>query len=212
MYSVQVQVQQTPVVDCLFAVMTTSIRSCPMTREALPNNDDDVAIVYDTAVPPSLDHSTNEDSRCGHEMSLLPLGRWLAQIQREEDGGTAAAVPYCPACHTERIISIVDRRAMYGKSNHDHLTFRFGPHNFVLSVSPEQLAQDRARLVLGIENIVMIQKGKTIHPDPTKSAIEVSQRLLEISNADISRHRRPTLVIMGAKTGRWGSQGGHVPR
>jgi hypothetical protein len=188
------------------------LASCPLTREALPENDDDVAIVYSTAVPPSLDHSSNEDSRCGHEMSLLPLGRWFVQMQQDEGGGTAAAVPYCPACCTERIISIVDRRAMYGKSSHDHLAFRFGPWNFVLSVSREQLAQDRARYVLGIEGVVMIQKGRTMYPDPSKSAIELSQRLLQISNADITWHRRPTLVVMGAKTGRWGAQGGHVPR
>jgi hypothetical protein len=189
----------------------TTIRSCPLTGEALPSDDEDVAIVFGTAVPPSLDRSCDEGCRCGHEMSLLPLAKWLLHMQ-QDGGGTAAAVPHCPTCHTERIISIVDRRAIHRKSNQDVLAFRFGPCNFVLSVSPHQLTQDRAGVVLGIDNIVMIQKGKTQYPDPTKSPIELSERLLSISAEDLRLHRRPTLIVMGAKTGRWGAQGGHVHR
>ena len=192
--------------------MTTIARACPLTGEALPWNDEDVAVVYGTAVPPSLDRGCNENNRCGHEMPLGPLARWLLQMQQDERGGTAAAVPHCPTCHTERIISIVDRCAMHRKSNQGVLAFRLGPWNFVLTVAPDQLAQDRAGLVLGIDNIVMIQKGKTQYPDPTKLKTELSERLLAISSVDLDRHHRPTLVVMGAKTGRWGAQGGHVPR
>ena len=74
------------------------------------------------------------------------------------------------------------------------------------------LAQDRIVQVLGIEesHLKVLHHGKTVYPDSNMSAQEVSNNLIDICKSE--EGKKPSLVIMGKRTGRWGAQGGHVHR
>jgi hypothetical protein len=176
---------------------------CPLTGEALPENDEEVAVVYRVAVP------FDESSRaCGHEITLQPLMDWL-KLQK-------GAAPKCPACNKEFVISICDRLAAQSITQQQSMerqrcvALRFGAQNFYLAVASNALAQDRAAQVLDVKDLKILHSGKIVYPDKAKSADKVSETLLEISAKEISSHKRPTLIVMGAKTGRWGVHAGHL--
>jgi hypothetical protein len=179
----------------------SSTTLCPLTGEALPENDEEIAVVYTMAAP--FDAGTRQ---CGHEITLQPLMDWLSQQK---------GIPKCPSCNKGLVITICDKVASESMASSDepsssYVALRFGTHNYFFGVTTDQLAQDRITNVLQVEDLKILHSGKSVYPDKTKTAEEVSNRLLEISADEMANRKRPTLIIMGAKTGRWGAQGGHL--
>lgn len=172
---------------------------CPLTGEALPENSDEVAVIYSVAAPFDAEHRG-----CGHEITLQPLMDWLAQQK---------GIPKCPKCDKGLVITVCDKiasQSITGDALSACVALRFGTHNYFFGVAADQLAQDRITQVLAIEDLKILHSGKIVFPDKSQTAEELSARLLEISAEEMASRKRPTLVIMGAKTGRWGAQGGHL--
>jgi len=65
-------------------------------------------------------------------------------------------------------------------------------------------AQHRIASVLGMNmksgGLKILYKGKVICPDPKKSADEMSEQLLDLSNAS-GKGSKPSLVVMGTRSG-----------
>lgn len=170
--------------------------ACPITGESLPESDLDVAVVYH--VPAPYDYR-----QCGHEMTLRPLLQQCLSCEGALE---------CPSCSGKKmIVSVCDKAAAKSiLEKHDcrALALRFGSRNYFFAVPKEQLAQDRILVTLG--QVQILHSGIVIYPDETKSAEDLSALLLEISKQDMVSHKRPSLVVMGAKTGRFGAQAGHL--
>jgi hypothetical protein len=191
------------------AAITLSVMSsfdipsvCPLTKEALPESSLDSAVVFGVAVP-----SSKTKTFCGH---VCTMGALVNHI--EDNKGPIK----CPTCEKSHVISVCDLDAAQklcasddDSSRAELITFRYGPQVYYLTVSECTTAQDRISQVLGIEDVQVLHHGKTVHPDSNKTDDEVSSALLDISQ---SEKGKPTLVISGKRTGRWGAQGGHVHR
>lgn len=178
----------------------TSASNCPLTKEALPESSLDTAVVFGVAVP------SDKIKTCGHLCTLSALVDYI----EESKGGVK-----CPSCKKSHVISVCDLNAaqkLCAESDErcEIVAFRYGPQVYWLTVSEGQLAQDRIAQVLGIEDIQILHHGKTVCPDDSKSTDEVSSTLLSISKSEAGK--KPSLVITGKRTGRWGAQGGHVHR
>jgi hypothetical protein len=199
-----------------FLEMTEPSRSaantCPLSGRQLDSvSETEIAHVFSTVLPYNIGITP-----CGHAMMLRPL---LSKIFTEDDP------PCCPLCPSERrIITIVDKQALRWNET-PSIALRCGPYHFFLSLetmnknqsTTQQLAQERAADILNLPTsgstpLTLLHHGKIIFPDPTKTKEELSNLLLTISADDISHRRRPKLIVMGFKIGRYGAQGGHVPR
>lgn len=176
---------------------TPLIMSCPLTGEAIPDNALEVAVVYQVPAPYDF-------RKCECEMTLASL---LDRCASTEDTFE------CPSCKKGLVVSVCDKTAAQSilqEKDCRSVALRFGTRNYFFAVSEEQLAQDRIQETLG-DDVKILSSGKIVYPDESgKSAEEVSDLLLELSQKDIAGRKRPTLVVMGAKTGRWGAQGGHL--
>lgn len=178
---------------------------CPLTKKALPEDSLETAVMFGAAVP-----SFNIKS-CGHACTMEALIDFL------EEGGVK-----CPECETSHVISICDVKAaeslmMCGgddeESSFEHqlIAFRYGSRVFWLTVPEGTTAQDRIAQVLGIKDCLQVlHHGKTVCPDESKSEEDISNNLIGMSKSE--KGKKPSLVIMGKRTGRWGAQGGHVHR
>jgi hypothetical protein len=72
-------------------------------------------------------------------------------------------------------------------------------------------AQDRIAQVLGIEDgLKILHRRKMVFPDADKTPDEVSSQLIDICSSEMGK--KPSLIIMGKRTGHWGAQGGHNRR
>jgi len=167
--------------------------TCPFTEEALPDNDLEVAVVFGVAAPYKV-------KNCGHEMSLEPLMDAIANHKGPLK---------CPVCKSGFVISVADRLALTENLN-STVIVRFGTHNYFLTVPEDMLAQSRVQQVLGVPDLKILFHGKIIYPSKDKSEEEMSEELLKISQEEMSGKKRPTMVVMGKRTGQWGAQGGHL--
>jgi hypothetical protein len=173
---------------------------CPLTNEALPESSLDLAVSFSVAVPSSITKT------CGHVCTMGAL------VNHIEDNKGPIKFPTCEKSH---VISVCDLDAAQklcsddDPSRADLIAFRYGPQVYYLTVSEGTTAQDRISQVLGVEDVHVLHHGKTVHPDSNKTDDEVSSALLQICQ---SEKGKPTLVISGKRTGRWGAQGGHVHR
>lgn len=73
-------------------------------------------------------------------------------------------------------------------------------------------AQARIACVLGMNlesDLKVLHNGKIVYPDPNASPRETSERMLSVSKRDIISRKKPSLVVMGARSGRVGSHAGH---
>ena len=174
---------------------------CPLTKEALPESPLDTAAVFAAAVP------SFQMKNCGHVCTLGALVDYL------EDSKGAVK---CPTCNDSHVISVCDVTAAQKLcSNSDDeapcqmIAFRYGPQVFWLTIA-EGTAQERIAQVLGMKDLQVLHHGKTVYPNADKTAGEVSSTLIEICNSE--QGKKPSLVIVGKRTGRWGAQGGHLHR
>ena len=174
---------------------------CPLTKQALPENALDTAVVFGVAVPSS------KITTCGHACTMGAL------IDHIDDCKGAVK---CPECETSCVISVCDASAAQKLCSDDEscdlIAFRYGQQVYRLTV-PEisgVTTQDRIAHVLGIKDLQVLHHGKHVYPDDTKTEDEVSSNLLDICRSE--RGKKPTLIIMGKRTGRWGAQGGHIRR
>ena len=215
---------------------TPPLSLCPITLESLPESDLDVGVVCGASSP--FDGGDGDDSKndnhCSHcRCSLDALVRYVqgvpvvgrdGKVLRSATAGTRASSSLvCPVCHGP-IGSICDgatvsyhcKLPVREKANIVHVSFRYGKHNYYLSVpsSPEKAgwfrqtskitAQHRIASVLGMNmksgGLKILYKGKVICPDPKKSADEMSKQLLDLSNAS-GKGSKPSLVVMGTRSG-----------
>jgi hypothetical protein len=183
----------------------TSQTVCPLTKEALPESSLETAVIFGAAVPSS------KMKVCGHACTMGALMDHL----KDSKGGVK-----CPECETSHIISICDVDAAEqlcssdadGESSGDLVSFRYGHQVFWLSIPQYTLAQERIAQVLGTEvtRLTVIHHGKIVYPQDSKNPRDLSDNLIDICKSD--EGRKPSLVIIGKRTGRWGAQGGHVHR
>lgn len=186
-------------------IKTPGNQACPITRKKLPKDKLDVAVVYGVAVP-------SAHMQCGHACTI---GALLDMI--EESKGPVK----CPECETSFVISVCDGLAAEKLCTScdsnvalcDLISFRYGPYVYWLSVPDSTtLAQERIAQVLGIPetDLRILYRGKQVFPDSEKQPNQVSNCLLDISKGESGK--KPSMVIMGKRTGRWGAQGGHLHR
>jgi len=188
--------------DTAMSVMSSFDTSsvCPLTKEALPESSLDTAVLFGVAVP-SL-----KMKACGHVCTMSALVDYL---------GDSKGSAKCPTCEKSHVISVCDVDAAQKLCSDedapcDLIAFRYGPQVFWLTVS-DGTAQDRIAQVLGIgDDLQVLHHGKIVYPDSSKTTDEISSSLIEICMSE--QGKKPTLVITGKRTGRWGAQGGHVHR
>lgn len=207
---------------------------CPITQQPLSLSDPlDIAVVYNTAVP----FVAGVNPGCGHRCSLLPLVRYLQGDDDQDSpaGGKKKArarpppVHLCPSCGKSPIISLCDEVSAsillgggggVGETDSalprkDVVGFRYGKHNFRLAVGGTEAnayAQDRIANVLGLRvegDLKILHNGKVIYPNSKASPEEISIHILGISRDDICKKKKPSLVVMGARAGHFGTHAGH---
>jgi hypothetical protein len=155
-------------------------------------------------------------------------------------GEHAAGLPpvKCPACDKSLVISVCDALAAKQLCSTDNadadddvreplcdlIAFRYGPQVYWLAIqimseknntiSHRVTAQDRIAQVLGMDNcendLKILHHGKTVFPDAEKTPGQVSSILVDICRREMGK--KPSLIIMGKRTGHWGAQGGHIRR
>ena len=178
-----------------------SQEKCPLTGNALPEDALEVAVVFGVAIPsPTM-------KMCGHACTMGALMDVL------QDQGAVK----CPECEKSFVISVCDASAaetLCGSqdSSCELIAFRYGRQVYWLTVpgGSEITAQDRITQALGIEDVRMLHGGKKVFPDSAKTPDEISNDLIAICQEE--RGQKPSLTIMGRRTGHWGAQGGHIRR
>jgi len=133
---------------------------------------------------------------CGHNLQLKRL------IQNSSTN--------CPVCQTS--ISLV--QDSLAPSSTKTVFFKYGKFSYRLTVErpPPSFwslsfwlgssartvtAQERIRFVFDMTDIRILSQGKVLYPSSSFNDIEVSKRLIEVSQ-NVSK---PTLVVMGTKRG-----------
>lgn len=188
-----------------------SQKTCPLTGNALPQDKLDVAVVFGVAVPSCTMQS------CGHACTMGAL----VDVLQEHAGPVK-----CPACDKSFVISVCDALAAKQLCSTDTddvhepcdlIAFRYGQQVYWLAIMREKnstiTAQDRIAQVLGIDcenDLKILHHGKTVFPDADNTPGQVSSGLVDICRSEIGK--KPSLIIMGKRTGHWGAQGGHIRR
>lgn len=170
---------------------------------------------------------------CGHRCTLLPLAQYLET--GENDACPVCNNAHVTSVCDEVAASILKRTASSGKpgtnteqqqeldrsSSSSIVAFRYGKHLYRLAVgggeNQEQTAQERIAYVLGLDingdELQILHKGEIIYPPEStsnsSSSEAISSQLLEISKNDIQSYKKPSLIIMGKRAGRYGSHAGH---
>ena len=178
--------------------------TCPITGHALPEDKVDVEVVFGVAVPSS------KMKTCGHTFTMGAL----VDVLQEHKGPVQ-----CLACDKSLVISVWDsvaaRKLCKDNEPYELIAVRYGQQMYWLTI-PEcegkrMNAQDRIAQVLGIgDNLKILHNGKMVFPDADKTPDEVSSHLIDICRSEVGK--KPSLIIMGKRTGRWGAQGGHIHR
>jgi hypothetical protein len=179
-------------------------KACPLTGNAIPEDKLDVAVIFGVAVPCS------KMKTCGHACTMGAL----VDVLQEHKGPVK-----CPTCDKSLVISVCDAVAARKLCGDDGpcelITVRYGQQVYWLTIPEREgkmmKAQDRIAQVLGIGNdLKILQNGKMLFPDADKTPDEVSIHLINICRSEMGK--KPSLIIMGKRTGHWGAQGGHIHR